>query len=319
MNQQPQSSDIRAGVFTLEILALEPGRPRLRPMRIPQQLVVNCQKTTERRAWMNRLPVLLRQLEVQWSLRLGERFDHTGSCSWVAPVTRANGEPAVLKLAMPHMEGQDEILGLRFWNGDGTVRLLEADLESGAMLLERCLPGTTLRSESETRQDEVVANLLRRMWSRTRSASDVPRFRPLSLMVELWSGETIAQRHLWPDTELVKEGLRIFKELARPALTDVLLATDLHAGNVLRAQREPWLVIDPKPFVGDRAYDLVQHVVNSEARLHRDPIELVRRVAYLAEVDAERLRLWTFARAAADPRDDWTNDLWMRTARMLAL
>ena len=152
-----------------------------------------------------------------------------------------------------------------------------------------------------------------------RSSSDLGGFRPLSLMVELWSGETIAQRHLWPDAELVNEGLRVLKELAKPASTDVLLATDLHAGNVLRSQREPWLVIDPKPFVGDRAYDPVQHLMNCETRLHHDPIELVRRVADLAEVDAERLRLWTFARAAADPRDDWKNDRWMRTARTLAL
>jgi streptomycin 6-kinase len=288
-------------------------------MKIARQLIVNCQRRPELKAWISGLPVLLKQLEARWSLRLGEPFDHAGSCSWVAPATRANGEPAVLKLAMPHMEGQDEIPGLRFWDGNTTVRLLEADAESGAMLLERCLPGNTLHSESETRQDEVVANLLRRIWSQTRSADDLAGFRPLSLMVEYWCGETIAQRHFWPDPELVNEGLRVFKELARPALTDVLLATDLHAGNILRSRREAWLVIDPKPFVGDRAYDPVQHLMNCEARLHDDPIELVRRVADLAEVDAERLRLWTFARAAADPRDDWKNARWMRTARKLAL
>jgi streptomycin 6-kinase len=288
-------------------------------MKIARQLIVNCQRRPERKAWMRGLPVLLKQLEARWSLRLGEPFDHAGSCSWVAPATRANGEPAVLKLAMPHMEGQDEIPGLRFWGGNTTVRLLEADAESGAMLLERCLPGNTLHSESETRQDEVVANLLRRIWSQTRSADDLAGFRPLSLMVKYWCGETVAQRHFWPDPELVNEGLRVFRELARPALTDVLLATDLHAGNILRSRREAWLVIDPKPFVGDRAYDPVQHLMNCEARLHDDPIELVRRVADLAEVDAERLRLWTFARAAADPRDDWKNARWMRTARKLAL
>ena len=288
-------------------------------MKIPKELFVNCQKGPERKAWMRGLPVLFRELETRWSLHVGEPFDHAGSCSWVAPATRANGESAVLKLAMPHMEGQDEISGLGFWNGNGIVKLLEADLESGAMLLERCLPGTTLHSEPEPRQDEVVANLLKQIWSLTRNQSDLSGFRPLSLMIEFWCRETIAQRHLWPDAELVNEGLRVFKELGRPALTDVLLATDLHAGNVLRSQREPWLVIDPKPFVGDRAYDPVQHLMNCETRLHRDPIELVRRVADLTEVDAERLRLWTLARAAADPRDDWKDARWMRTARKLAL
>jgi streptomycin 6-kinase len=288
-------------------------------MKIPQQLVLNCRRRPEREAWMTGLPLLLRQLESHWSLRVGEPFDHPGSCSWVAPAIRADGELTVLKLAMPHMEGQDEISGLRFWKGNGTVKLLEADSKSGAMLLERCLPGISLRSEPETRQDEVIANLLRGIWSLTRSASDLRGFRPLSLMVELWCNETVAQRHLWPDAGLVSVGLRIVKELARPAPTDVLLVTDLHAGNVLRSEREPWLAIDPKPFVGDRTYDPVQHLMNCEARLHRDPMELVRRVADLAEVDVERLRLWTFARAAADPRDDWKNERWMRTARTLAL
>jgi streptomycin 6-kinase len=288
-------------------------------MNISKELFVNCQKGPERKAWMSGLPVLFQELETRWSLRVGEPFDHAGSCSWVAPATRANGESAVLKLAMPHMEGQDEISGLGFWNGNGIVKLLEADLESGAMLLERCLPGTTLHSEPEPRQDEVVANLLKQIWSPTRNPSDLSGFRPLSLMIEFWCRETIAQRHLWPDAGLVNEGLRVFKELGRPAPTDVLLATDLHAGNILRSQREPWLVIDPKPFVGDRAYDPVQHLMNCETRLHRDPIELVRRVADLTEVDAERLRLWTLARAAADPRDDWKDARWMRTARKLAL
>jgi streptomycin 6-kinase len=94
--------------------------------------------------------------------------------------------------------------------------------------------------------------------------------------------------------------------------------TLLHAGNVLKAGREPWLVVDPKPFVGDRSYDPVQHLINCEIRLHSDPIGLVRRVADLAEVDAERVRLWTFARAAADPRDDWKNTRWLDIARTFA-
>jgi streptomycin 6-kinase len=288
-------------------------------MKFPKQLVANCQKSPDRKAWLNGLPALLKQLELRWSLRVGEPFDHAGSCSWVAPAVRITGEPAVLKLAMPHMEGQDEIAGLRFWNGNTAVKLLEADFESGAMLLERCLPGTTLHTESETRQDEVVANLLKQIRGPAPSSSDLSGFRPLSLIVELWRHDTVAQSNLWPDTGLVNDGLRVFQELVRPAPTDVLLVTDLHAGNVLRSQREPWLMIDPKPFVGDRSYDPVQHLMNCETRLYRDPVGLVRRVADLAEVDAERLRLWTFARAAADPRDNWKNLRWMEIARMLSL
>jgi streptomycin 6-kinase len=98
---------------------------------------------------------------------------------------------------------------------------------------------------------------------------------------------------------------------------EVLLATDLHAGNILRAEREPWLVIDPKPFVGDPAYDVTQHLFNCQERLRVDPKGLVRRVAELAELDCERVRLWTFARSAADPRSDKGNHL-MQIARLVA-
>ena len=288
-------------------------------MRISNQLLENCRREPGRQAWLDGLPALLQRLEARWSLRLGEPFASAGSCSWVAPATRANDELAVLKLAMPHMEGRDEIVGLRFWNGNGTIRLLEADLESGSMLLERCLPGTTLRSEPEIEQDQVVAKLLNRIWRLGLPSGVDPAIRPLSLMVEYWCSETIAQKGHWPDAGLVNEGLRVFRTLAKPDPTDVLLVTDLHAGNILRAEREPWLVIDPKPFVGDRAYDPVQHLMNCEGRLHGDPVGLVRRLADLAQVDGERLRLWTFARAAADPRDDWSDPRWMITARKLAL
>lgn len=115
----------------------------------------------------------------------------------------------------------------------------------------------------------------------------------------------------------MRYGLQLFQELSTPSAEDRLLATDLHAANVLRAQRDPWLVIDPKPFVGDPAFDPVQHLHNCEERLHADPVGMVRRMADLAGVSEERLRLWTLARAAADPRPVWGNHLWVDIARAL--
>jgi streptomycin 6-kinase len=286
-------------------------------MIIPPQLSASCKKTPERAEWLRNLPSLLQRLEDRWSLRIGQPFEHSGTCSWVAPVYRFDGSSAVLKLGMPHMEGRDEIEGLRFWAGNPTVKLFEADDQHWALLIERCLPGTLLRSEQESTQDAIITALLKRLW-KTSPGQDLSRFRHLSTLVQLWTLETLAQRRSWPDTGLVEEGLRVMNQLARPAHTDILLITDLHAGNVPKSQREPWLVIDPKPFFGDRSYDPVQHIINCETRLHADPVGLVYRVADLADVDAERLRLWTFARAAADPRDDWQNTRWMEIARKLA-
>ena len=287
-------------------------------MNLPSQLIVNCAKAPERKIWLEELPQLLDKVVALWSLRLETPFEHGGSCSWVCPAVRSDGTQAVLKLAMPHMEGRDEIKGLRYWSGRSIVRLLEADDNSGAMLLERCLPGTTLCSEPEPAQDVIIAGVLRGVWESATDATGMDGFRPLSEMIDFWCDETLTQELLWPDAGLVNEGLRVMKELARPAPTDELLVTDLHAGNVLRSQREPWLAIDPKPFVGDRSYDPVQHVINCEMRLHSDPAGLVERIADLTGVDLERLRLWTFARAAANPREDWTNSRWFDIARALA-
>lgn len=88
----------------------------------------------------------------------------------------------------------------------------------------------------------------------------------------------------------------LLRELPRLSSDTVILCTDLHAGNVLAAAREPWLAIDPKPYVGDRTYDALQHILNCLDRLRADPLALVRRLAGLLDVDERRLSQWTFAR-----------------------
>lgn len=283
---------------------------------VPGRLAATCRESPERIEWLERLPDIVSDLQVRWSLLVGVPFGgDEGSCAWVAPVAFADGRSAALKLAMPHMEGEHEIEGLRFWNGDPTVQVFEADNDLGAMLLELCEPGTVLRRLPESDQDLVIAQLLLRLW---RPPLAPHPFRPLSAMLAHWSAETLAQAEQWPDPGLVSEGLRLFMELPKSAPAEVLLATDLHAGNVLRAQREPWLAIDPKPFVGDPAYDATQHLFNCEERLRADPDGTIRRFAKLLTVDPERVRLWMFARAAAEPRDDWKDDQLTELARAIA-
>lgn len=276
----------------------------MQPSQIPKQLAATCQGNPDRMAWLAQLPASITELQHRWSLTLDAPWEKEASCSWVAPAGRRDGTRAVLKIGMPHMEAANETEGLRFWNGDPTVYVLESDDRLNAMLLERCEPGTTLRELPEPQQDVVIAALLRRLWRRP---SRPHGFRPLSAMLASWAQETVAATPRWVDAGLARAGLRLFEDLARPSADDVLLATDLHAGNVLRAQRQPWLAIDPKPFVGDRAYDATQHLFNCPGRLRADPRATIRRCAELLEVDQERVRLWMFARAAAEPRDEWTD------------
>ena len=128
-------------------------------------------------------------------------------------------------------------------------------------------------------------------------------------MLDHWTAETRNGSAQWTDAALVEQGLELLRELPASAPSSVLLITDLHAGNVLNATREAWLAIDPKPFVGDPAYDATQHIFNCLERMLADPFGTMRRMSELLVVEYDRVRLWTFARAAAEPRDDWDDAL----------
>jgi streptomycin 6-kinase len=285
------------------------------PLTIPRRLAAHCRALPEHQAWLACLPDRVRELATRWAVTLASPFDtDETSAAWVAPGTRVDGSHVVLKVALPHMEGRDEIAGLRFWNGNPTVRLIEADDGLSAMLIEQCRPGTALRSRPEEEQDTIIASLLHRLW---RQPSEGHGFRRLAEMTAFWATETTADRDEWRDDGLVAAGLELLRELPNTGGTAVLLATDLHAGNVLRAQREPWLVIDPKPFDGDPAYDATQHLFNCRPRLLAHPAATIDRFSDLLAVDAERVRLWMFARAAAEPREDWSDPELLSLARKL--
>jgi len=108
------------------------------------------------------------------------------------------------------------------------------------------------------------------------------------------------------DPGLVRDGIAALRALPAAAQSTMLLCTDLHAGNVLAAHREPWLMIDPKPFVGDPAFDAVQHMLNCDERLASDPAGLAGRMAALLDLDPDRVRLWLFARCTQESLNDQT-------------
>src|SRR5215207_3950141 len=252
--------------------------------------------------WLEDVARMVETLQQRWSLHVGAPFEPGGQAAWVAPARNDAGDDLVLKVAWRHPEAEHESDGLAVWNGAGAVRLhrVERHERSIGLLLERCRPGTSLSSRSEPEQDIVIARLLRGLW--VDPPPDGP-FRPLQVMCDQWADEFEQQTNEapgHPDPGLARVGIGLFRSLPSTADRHVLLATDLHAGNVLAAKREPWLVIDPKPYVGDPTYDVLQHLLNCVDRLRADPSALVARMAGLTGVDAGRLRLWLFARCVQE-------------------
>lgn len=165
------------------------------------------------------------------------------------------------------------------------------------MLLEKCVPGTSLHSMDLPVQDEIICELLKEIW--VTKVSEGPIL-PLGEMVSLWNEETYQDLSHFPDPYLAEQGCQLKTHLIDTTIDRVLLATDLHAGNVLQANRRPWLVIDIKPFIGDPAYDLTQHIFNSMERFRENPTKRIEKLADQAKVSRIRLKDWVFARLASE-------------------
>jgi streptomycin 6-kinase len=260
-------------------------------------------------AWLAGLTHVVADLVDQWSLQLGAPFQPGGSASWVAPARDRAGQALVLKVGWRHDEALHEADGLQAWDGVGAVRLIDAATtgQTSALLLEACEPGTTLSAcAAPEDQDAVVASLLRALW--IEPAAGHP-FRGLAGMCDRWAHE-FRSKYAQSDPAtridpgLARAGIELFRELPRTAHAAVLLCTDLHAENILSARRAPWLVIDPKPYLGDPTYDALQHMLNCPDRLAREPAEFALRMADLLGLAVDRLRQWLFARCVLESADE---------------
>jgi len=221
-------------------------------------------------------------------------------------VERADGTRAVLKVNPVEYETEHEPTALALWRGEGAVRLFEHDAERYALLIERCEPGTQLWAvQDDDEANTIAAGVLRRIW---REPPAPHPFRLLRDEAERWAGEIPAD---WAslgrpfEASIVDAAVGALRELGPTQADAVVCHQDFHGGNVLRATREPWLAIDPKPLVGERAFDTASLIRDRRPDLLGGPNpgrRLRRRLDQLSadlELDRERMRGWAIAHALA--------------------
>jgi len=276
----------------------------------PSLPVLNAmRRTASGRDWLEQLPTLVEELRELWELRLGPPY-HGGSCSWAAPAERTDGTRVVLKVTWPHREARPEGEVLRLWAGDGAVLVHEHDPERHALLLERCEPGTELGAAGHLPAEERLllgAGVLRRLWDAGQDGLvEGSCVECLSKVTREWAdlADERAARHDWPgelDTGLFTLAAELLHELPLTAARETVVHGDFNPGNLLAAEREPWLAIDAKPMYGEPAFDpwpLIEQVDDPFA--HPEPHRvLARRTALVADAlgeDTARVRAWAVAR-----------------------
>jgi streptomycin 6-kinase len=256
--------------------------------------------------WRATAPALVADCAGEWGLRLGDPYT-PGVVGHVVRAELPDGTPAVLKVFWPHREAEQEAEALERWDGDGAVRLLARDDARSALLLERCEPGTHLSAAGADASLEVLIELLPRLWK------PGDGFRPLADEAAWWASYLEPR---WEgsgrpyERKLLDAALAALTELPPTQGEQVLLHQDLHAENVLAAEREPWLTIDPKPLAGEREFAVAPIVRGRElGHSKRDVLHRFDRLTSELGLDRERARGWAIGQTLAWAYDvEWHAD-----------
>jgi streptomycin 6-kinase len=285
-------------------------------LTLPPGVLAFAERGPDWAAFVDRLPRLFGELADEWGL-VPDGAPLHGVCSTVVPV-RHEGGPAMLKLAFPDDESEHEALALQRWGGRGAVRLLSADPHRRALLLER-LHLTDLTSIGDAEACEVVARLYAAV-----HVPAPPQLRPLTGYVDRWTADLARLPREAPvPHRMVQQAVSLGRDLVADVASDgVLVHGDLHYEKVLAGDREPWLVIDPKPLSGDPHYEVAPMLWNrwDEVVATGDVRSAVRRrfhtLVDAAHLDEDRARdwvvvrtlhnaLWELAGHADAPDHDW--------------
>ena len=255
--------------------------------------------------WAARLPRLLADVLDDWELAPNGPAT-SGLTALVVPVLR-NGEAYALKLAWPHLEGRDEPLALRHWDGRGAVRLVAADPARGALLLER-LDGTRdLTGVDVDTACELVGALLAEL--------NVPApqgLRRLSSFAREQAAKLTVSEGLLPRRMVERTGALVRELTSDPQCDAALLHSDLHYENVLASQpasgRPPWLAIDPHAMAGHPGFE-IQPLLRNRADelgtgsafryLTRRRLEICAEAAGIPE---DQARAWSYVHSAFQAR-----------------
>lgn len=252
-------------------------------------------------AWLDRLPDFVAELARQWAVEVLPDAPRHGAHSLVLTARRGS-QPCVLKVCWDPASTAMEADALRAWDGRGIVRLLAARPEDGALLLERLDAGRSLADLELYEAAGIAGGLLRRLTVPLTPDQPLPAGTPKLTDLGAEVAATVHDRQRSLGDPVPARWIDLVASTARDLAADAgsdLVHADLHYGNVLAADREPWLAIDPKPVAGEPEFavpELMWTRVDEapDAGAIRDLLGVLTAAGGL---DPDRARAWAIVRA----------------------
>jgi|HubBroStandDraft_3_1064219.scaffolds.fasta_scaffold18296_3 streptomycin 6-kinase len=263
--------------------------------------------------WCDALPRVVDECCQRWDLELDEAL--SGGTSRVFIGRRRGRGGVVLKLTPDRTVADTEALALHAWAGTPqVVDLLDADPETGALLLEKVEPGAKLSDQPGLPSFEEIARLLASL--RVTGRDPLDQLPTVAERVEFLFA-LIGRRRSHPRVtelvppDLVARGHRLARDLAADAAAELvhgdpglvhggpgLVHGDLGLPNVLDGGPGRGLVaIDPRPCRGDRTVDAIDWAVGRTTSLAGLRERIERLGALLPDLNGDRLEQWCQATA----------------------
>lgn len=247
-------------------------------------------------AWVQSLPLIINKLAAHWSLT---QIEAVKNMSWhyVAYATQHNHGPVVLKISCQLDTVHHELCALKHFDGQGCIKLIDYNEEYHGILLERAMPGTSLKENDNVAAETTIltyAQIVKTLASQNRHVQHYEHMRTWCDAIDKINDDRI-------NPLFVAKAKQIKSSLLNSVKNEYLCHGDLHLDNIIK-QVHHWVAIDPKGIIGEMAFEasafdlLDNHELNDASDIE---LKIINRVTLLAnhlDIEVDRLLSWIFLR-----------------------
>jgi len=206
-----------------------------------------------------------------------------------------NDKPIILKIGMNSKALVKEASCLKAFTKHAVAEVIAHD--DNMIIMQRAVPGNTLKDnfpDNDIDATKILCESIKELHK-----ASIPESHNFYHLSELF--KTLDQKLDIPD-EILSKAKHLRDDLLKSTTKAVLLHGDLHHDNILK-NGDRWLVIDPKGFIGDPAFEPAAYLCNPIPELLQEnqPREIIENHINICsaelDIDSRRIADWLYAKS----------------------